>query len=171
VLSFCIEETALREVKRHPIGGGPVEEHLFDLCSNGLLTVESLGQAGQLEFLALVGGGLSAGLGDGEAATLAFSYDIGTIAAIDDRKAMRIAEDRYTDRPLVIISTLDILTRQEVVNRLSGLLEEAVNNALERSRMRVPLHYERWLRDCIGAERFRNCNSIRLAARMAEWNE
>ncbi len=170
-LTFCIEESAHSEIKRHPVDGGPADPHLLALCSKGLLAVESLGEAGQSEFIALVRGGLSDGLGDGEAATLALSQDIGGIAAIDDQKALRIAKRQYTASPVTIISTLDILAREEVVRQLSGSLQEAVANALQRARMRVPRNYEKWVRDCIGAEGFRNCNSIRLAARMAEWSD
>lgn len=165
---FCIEEMAHNEVERHPIDGESANLHLGALRSSGVLAVDRISGSAQSEFVALVGGGLSGGLGDGEAATLALANEVRGIAAIDDQKALKIAEDRYVESPIVIVSTLDLLARQEVESQCSECLSEAITNALFRARMRVPARYEVWVRDHVGIEKFRSCSSIRLAARMRQ---
>jgi len=170
-LRFCVEEAVCSEIRLHPVDRTCAAPHLSELFYNDHISLERLRRSGEVEFLALVSGGLISALGDGEAATIALARQLRGIAAIDDQKAIRVACNRYTSPPLKIVSTLDIIGRAEFAQEFAGVLDEVLLNALQYARMRVPKRYEEWVRGRIGQDAFRKCNSIRLAARLASPSE
>ena len=117
-----------------------------------------LGDVGTSHFAGLVGGAAADTLDDGEAATIACAIERSTIALIDDRKAIRICAERFPH--LAVGCTVDVLAQHHVQAALGRRLADAVFNALDRGRMRVPERYEQWVVDLIGEERTALCHSL-----------
>jgi predicted nucleic acid-binding protein len=114
-----------------------------------------------------VSGNSSESLGDGEAATLAFAHGIGGSAAIDEKKATRLAADRFGS--LKIVTTIDILAHDTVRAALGDArLADATLQALRLARMQVREHQFDWVARVIGMENVETCSSLnRLAKRLA----
>jgi predicted nucleic acid-binding protein len=111
-------------------------------------------------FIDLVGADPRYGLGDGEAATIALADSLSVAAVLDDRKASRVAGERFAH--LTVYSTLDLLSRPQVVDALGMTrLAEAVFDALRYARMRVPHRFDGWVRELIGPERAAQCPSLK----------
>jgi len=99
--------------------------------------VELEGEALQM-FFGLVSGSASQSLGDGEAATLAFAHGMGCTAAIDEKKATRLAADRFGS--LRLVTTVDILAHDAVRTSVGdGLLADATFQALWVARSMHPI--------------------------------
>ena len=97
-------------------------------------------------------------LGDGEAATIAQSFDIGAVPAIDERKATRISLSLRPEHP--ILHTIDLLACSAVTTALPQQeLGDLIYAALFHARMRVPLPCRDWVCAVIGPERVRSCPS------------
>ena len=77
------------------------------MIKSGLVVVAELPEAAEETYLSLVAGPVSQTLDDGEAATLALALEVGAIAIIDERKAIKLAQTRFPD--LRIVSTTDLL--------------------------------------------------------------
>ena len=127
-----------------------IEQHLVEQAR--------LGDAGMSHFANLVGGSAAETLDDGEAATIACAIERSAVALIDDRKAIRICAERFPN--LAVGCTVDVLAHRHVQAALGGRLADAVFNALDRGRMRVPEQYGRWVVDLIGKERAAECRSL-----------
>ena len=127
-----------------------IEQHLVEHVQ--------LGDVGRSCFESLVSGPAAETLDDGEAATIACAIERSAIALIDDRKAIRICAERFPN--LAVGCTVDMLAQRHVQAALGRRLPEAVFNALDRGRMRVPERYGLWVVDLIGKERAAGCRSL-----------
>ena len=117
-----------------------------------------LGDVSMSHFESLVSGSAAETLDDGEAATIACSIERSAVALIDDRKAIRICTERFPN--LALGCTVDVLAQRHVQVALGRHLSDAVFNALDRGRMRVPDRYGRWVVELIGQERAARCRSL-----------
>ncbi len=127
-----------------------VEQHLVERAQ--------LGNIGMSHFRSLVTGSASETLDDGEAATIACAIEQGAVALVDERKAIRICIERFPN--LAVGCTVDVLAQCHVQAALGRSLPDAVFNALNRGRMRVPDPYGQWVVDLIGKERAAMCRSL-----------
>ena len=128
------------------------------LLEQHLVEHARLGNTGMSHFRSLVSGSAFETLDDGEAATIACAIERGAVALIDERKATRICAERFPN--LTIGCTIDVLAQRQVQAALGSRLPDAVFNALDRGRMRVPDMYGQWVVDLIGKERAAGCRSL-----------
>ncbi|GAA0510070.1 hypothetical protein [Pigmentiphaga daeguensis] len=133
---------------------------LAKLISDQVLRVEELSGPSLQHFFDMVAGHTSTSLGDGEAATLAYAYSKGFPVAIDEKKATRIAYERF--KQLKLVTTIDILAYQ-AVNTLLGhdALAHATLQALRLARMQVWDHQFEWVIQLIGPEHAAACSSLK----------
>lgn len=129
------------------------------LIGANVVEVVKLGPQGLLHFENLVVGSAGETLDDGEAATIAYAEEAGARALIDERKARRLAAERYAATPLGC--TADLLACG-YVERAVGIpgIAEAVHNALIGARMRVLGQHIDWVMRLIGDERAADCPSL-----------
>ena len=127
-----------------------IEQHLVEHTQ--------LGKAGRSHFATLVTGSAAETLDDGEAATIASALEQGAVALVDERKAIRICAERFPN--LAVGCTVDLLAQHHVQAALGPGLADAVFNALDRGRMRVPDQHGQWIVDLIGKERAALCHSL-----------
>ena len=131
---------------------------LAALSDQHLVEHARLGNVGAPLFESLVSGSAAATLDDGEAATIACAIERSAVALIDDRKAIRLCTERFPN--LAVGSTADVLAHRHVQAALGRRLGDAVLNALDRGRMRVPDRYGQWVVELIGQERVALCHSL-----------
>ncbi|TGR65555.1 hypothetical protein EN837_21990 [bacterium M00.F.Ca.ET.194.01.1.1] len=134
-----------------------------DLAASGLLEFCDFDLEGEELFESLVMGSAEATLDDGEAATLALAMSSGLPAVIDERKANRIAGDRFPE--IKLLSTADLLSSELLIVSLgAGSVAAAVFNALRDARMAVPELHHRWIVELLG-ERVSDCRSLPASVR------
>ena len=134
------------------------------LIESKLLRVVQLGPQGLLRFESLVVGDAGETLDDGEAATLAYAEEAGAQALIDERKARRLATERYADIPLRC--TTDLLACDSVSRVLGPAgIADAIHSALVGARMRVLNEHIAWVIGQIGDQRAAGCPSLSTAVR------
>ena len=133
-------------------------EALAVLIDQHLVEYARLRDTGIYHFATLVSGSTTETLDDGEAATIACAIERGAVALVDERKATRICAERFPN--LTIGCTIDVLAQRQVQAALGSRLPDAVFNALDRGRMRVPDMYGQWVVDLIGKERAAGCRSL-----------
>ena len=133
-------------------------EALGALMGQHLVEQAELGNTAMSQFASLVTGSAAETLDDGEAATIACAIERGSIALIDERKAIRICAERFPD--LTAGCTIDVLAQRQVQAALGPRLAGAVFNALDRGRMRVPDEYGQWVVDLIGKKQAALCHSL-----------
>lgn len=161
---LVVTESVVREIGQGVVNGRPEPALLADLISNQVLTVEELVGTALESFFDMVSGHTSNSLGDGEAATLAFAYCNGLSAAIDEKKATRIAAERY--QTLELVTTVDILAHESVRRSLgTEKLASATLYALRGARMQVREHQFDWIAQLIGPEQVGTCPSLKRHAR------
>ena len=108
----------------------------------------------------MVAGQTANSLGDGEAATIAHSISNGLLAAIDEKKATRIANERFNS--LQLVTTVDILACELVLKTIGKeLLSKAVCQALQVARMQVREHQFDWVLQLIGKEEAERCSCLK----------
>ncbi|GKT01013.1 hypothetical protein AVKW3434_16510 [Acidovorax sp. SUPP3434] len=155
-----VTENVVGEINGGAGSGRPESKQLFDLIEGGPLEVAVLDELALESFIDIVSGSASESLGDGEAATLAFAYHSGLTAAIDERKATRIASERFAS--LRMATTVDILAHSSVMHALGQeRLSMAVLDALRLARMQVGLPQFEWVVEQIGVENLALCPSLR----------
>ena len=152
-----VEAVSLELQTGRRTGRGDVDA-LAVLIQRHFVEQAQLGDAGMSHFASLVSGSAAETLDDGEAATIACAIERSAVALIDDRKAIRICAERFPN--LTVGCTVDVLAHRHVQAALGRLLADAVFNALDRGRMRVPEQYARWAVDLIGKERAALCHSL-----------
>jgi len=158
-LRVLIDELALREVTSDPFRKLPGREAMEALIGSGLISSARLSAPAFETFLDLTGANPPDHLGDGEAATIAQSFDIGAVPVIDERKATRVSLSLRPTHP--ILHTIDILACSAVTTALSQQeLGDLIYAALFHTRMRVPVQCRDWVCALIGAERARSCPSL-----------
>ena len=153
-----IVEEVSRELEAGRRTGRGDADALGALIEQRLVEHAQLGDVGISHFADLVGGAAADTLDDGEAATIACAMERSAIALVDDRKAIRLCAERFPH--LAVGCTLDVLAQQHVQAAFGQRLVDAVFNALDRGRMRVPERYEQWVVDLIGKERAALCRSL-----------
>lgn len=137
---------------------------LTALVESNLIEVVKLGQQSLVHFENLVVGPAGRTLDDGEAATIAFAANGGARALIDERKARRLAAERYSNVPMGC--TADLLRHGNVERTLGASgLATAVHNALVGARMRVLTHHMDWVVNLIGDARAATCPCLPEAIR------
>jgi predicted nucleic acid-binding protein len=134
-------------------------EQLRVLIDGGLISRTSLSKGGAVVYQSLIAGTTTQTLDDGEAATIACALELGGIALIDERKALKLCAVSYPQ--LEIVSSAEVLMHQ-VLEDVLGLAKqrEALLNALQRARMRVPAHLVLSVRKFIGDEAAARCPSL-----------
>ncbi|MBB4372758.1 putative nucleic acid-binding protein [Bradyrhizobium sp. cir1] len=154
----------VREVEFGSSNGRQEIGLLQEMIADQVLLVREL-EGGALEsFFALVSGPASESLGDGEAATLALAHARGCSAAIDEKKATRLAAERFASTRLV--TTVDILAHDSVRVGLGGeRLADAAFQALRLARMQVREQQFDWIARLIGPQNVEACSSLRRLAR------
>ena len=155
------EQTALREVTRHPIPKLSHAAELAALESAGLLRSMAMDEQAKEIFRELIANDLSEGLDDGEAATIAYAitHSAATIPVVDERKATRIFKQKWAGR--IAIGTLSLISDERILMMLAQEeMREAVYSALIHARMRVPEETRQWAIELIGTERAASCPSI-----------
>ena len=134
------------------------------LIRDGLMNVVMLGEQSMETYQSLVIGSAIATLDDGEAATISYALEVGGIPLIDERKARGLCARNYPE--LTVISTVELLLDRGVSEPLGPDRHiDAVMNALQKARMRVPSDQLSAVRGLIGDERAKRCNSLPAAAR------
>ncbi len=136
---------------------------LSELAASGLVEIATMGSAGLAHFESLVIGSANETLDDGEAATIAHALDIGALALIDERKAIRICTDRFPS--LRLGCTIDVLAHDSVQSALGSDLPSAIQSALQNARMRVLPHHLDWVVKVIGPDQAQHCVSLPAIAR------
>jgi predicted nucleic acid-binding protein len=134
----CIApEEVVRELKRHPITQQIYSFENHPLRRQQSVEVVRLTSAELNIFLTLVSQEPPDALGDGEAAAIAVAQMRQCALALDDRKARRVAFQRFPDISLVM--TADILRNLKVRTQLGGEAADlATERAIQFGRMFVP---------------------------------
>ena len=153
-----VTEPVLRELRAGRRKGRQDADALASLIDRHLVEQAQLRDLGMSHFESFVSGSATETLDDGEAATIACAIERSAVALIDDRKAIRICAERFPN--LAVACTVDVLAHRRVQAALGRRLEDAVFNALDRGRMRVPTRYGQWVVDLIGKERAAVCRSL-----------
>ncbi|WP_261337790.1 hypothetical protein [Rhizobium leguminosarum] len=135
------------------------------LVNESLLEFVELDDPGEDIFASLISGSAADTLDDGEAATLAVGAVSGHTVVIDERKAQRIAAERFA--VMQVIATADILCSERVVTGLGAKqVGDLIFNSLAGARMFVPERHHAWVIDLLGA-RAAECQSLPAALRQA----
>ncbi|MGA2737988.1 MAG: hypothetical protein ABSG65_11120 [Bryobacteraceae bacterium] len=154
-----IDALTLKEVTSDPFSKLPGRVAMESLIRSGLISPARLSESAFETFLELTGANPPDDLGDGEAATIAQSFDIGAVPVIDERKATRIALALRPAYP--ILHTIDILACSMVTSALSQQeIGDLIYAALFHARMRVPAPCRDWVYALIGPERAKSCLSL-----------
>lgn len=139
-------------------------ECALELVDDSLILPVELGEVGWSHFGRLVSGSAEDTVDDGEAATIACAVEKEAIALIDERKANRICEERFSG--LSVASTVDILAHPEIARVLGqDELATAVYNALQDARMSVQQCHLEWVIKLIGPDRADKCRSLPRSVR------
>ena len=134
-------------------------ERLDSLVCQGLVALRDLGLPAEPHYESLISGSAQDTLDDGEAATIALAHEIGGVAMIDERKAHRICAQRY---PSVAVMPSIRLLLDPSVTEILGVARQiqAIKNALEIARMRVPQEIIADLQALIGIDEMRRYPSL-----------
>lgn len=163
-MPVVLTDNVLREVEFGFANGRQEISFLQEMIAEQVLAVRELEGQALETFFALVSGPASESLGDGEAATLALAHARGCSAAIDEKKATRLATERFASTRLV--TTVDILAHDGVRAGLGvAKLAEAAFQALRLARMQVREQQFDWIARLIGPQNVEACSSLRRLAR------
>lgn len=159
-----VTDTVVYEIEQGAANGRPEPALLAALINDQVVTVKELTGSALENFFGMVSGHTSSSLGDGEAATLALAHHNGLSAAIDEKKASRIAAERFES--LMLVTTVDILAYAPVRASLGNeVLANSTLHALQRARMQVREHQFDWVAQLIGAENAGKCPSLKRHVR------
>ncbi|MBW6424336.1 hypothetical protein KX729_23050 [Rhizobium sp. XQZ8] len=135
------------------------------LVDEKLLEFVELDEQAEDIFASLISGSAADTLDDGEAATLAVGAVSGHTVVIDERKALRIAADRFA--VMQVLATADIFCSERVVAALGAKqVGDLIFNSLAGARMFVPERHHAAVVDLLGA-RAAECHSLPAALRQA----
>ena len=165
-MRYAVTENARGELAGGARNGHHDAEKLQTLLDGGFVDLVRLGDTGNSVYEFLVEGSALRTLDDGEAATIGYAYEVGGVAMIDERKARRLCADRFPE--LQIVSTVDLLLHEIVAGALGRQGQiDAVVNALQLARMRVPRDQLNRIVTLIGDQRAAVCRSLPKVARAA----
>ncbi len=157
--SITVTENAFSELAIGARNGHSDGEKLQALIDCGAVHLGQLGNVANDIYASLVEGSALRTLDDGEAATIGYAYEIGGIAVIDERKARNLCETNFPN--LAVASTVDLIMLESVHDVLGHQGQiDAIINALQHARMRVPPHQISMVVDLIGEEIAETCNSL-----------
>lgn len=161
---FIVTENACAELKVGVRNGHRDFAQLLELIDAGHVQRAYLGAASMTIYESLIDGSTMRTLDDGEAATIAHAKEISGIALIDERKARTICARSFPG--LVVACTVELLMHDAVVAALGVHAQaDAIANALNGARMRVPPEHLERVRSMIGPERAARCTSLPRATR------
>ncbi len=162
-IPILVTDNVVQEISGGNNSGRPEMALLGELLASESVSVSRLEGPSLELFAKLVSGSTVETLGDGEAATLALAQVARASAAIDEKKATRIAISRF--RSLRLATTIDILAHRGVASELGDDgLARATFQALRISRMQVREHQFEWVVGMIGHENVADCPSLRKLA-------
>lgn len=157
---LSVTEQVISEIKQGKENGRLGSEILDKLLSDKEVQVAVLSDSSLEIFFEMVSGQTANSLGDGEAATLTYAQSNGLLAAIDEKKATRIANERFGS--LQLVTTVDILAYEPVLKTLGReMLSSAVVQALQAARMQVREHQFDWVCQLIGREQVERCSCLK----------
>lgn len=163
-LKVLVPKPVIRELRNGAARGHADATDLGKLLDRKIVLEASLSGSSQSEFIALTAGATVSSLGDGEAATIACAHASGAWAAIDERKARRICEERY--KSVTVVSTVDILAHGHVVDAMTEEeMSKAVFAALEVANMHVHPHHVEWVTSWIDDGLLYRCRSLPRSVR------
>lgn len=161
---LVVTGNVVREIDQGAANGRSESKYLAELIDSRVLRVEELAGPSLEYFFDMVSGHTSDSLGDGEAATLAFAYSNRFSAAIDEKKATRIAGERF--EAIKLVTTIDILAYGAVQALLGHeVLANATLQSLQVARMQVRLHQFDWVVRLIGEDNLAECATLKKLAR------
>ncbi len=161
---IVVTDYVVGEIESGSPNGGPESRLLNELIANQVVRMAQLEEPALQLFFGLASGSVSESLGDGEAATLAFAYGSDSSAIIDEKKATRVAGERFDT--LRLATTIDLLAHPNVRSALGHTaLADATLQALRLARMQVREHQFDWVAGLIGLENVSSCTSLRRLAR------
>ena len=162
--SFFVTANVVNEIQKGGTNGRQEPKLLTELIDAGIVRVEELSGSSLERFFDVVSGHTVDSLGDGEAATLAFAYSHGFTAAIDEKKATRVAGMRF--EAMRIITTIDIFASAPVQALLGReALAGAILRALQVARMQVRQYQYSWVVGLVGAGNITACPSLKRFSR------
>ncbi|WP_244481871.1 hypothetical protein [Rhizobium sp. Root1204] len=163
--TFCASDIVRDELVLDRLNGRNDAAMAEALVQRGLLIFLPFDDESELIFESLISGDAVSTLDDGEAATLSLAVSLNRGAVIDERKAIRIAGERF---PTVeILATADILNCKRVASALgSDGIAEVVFNGLRGARMAIPERHHEWVVGLLGS-RIAECRSLPAALRQA----
>ncbi|MBR0810575.1 hypothetical protein JQ544_03505 [Bradyrhizobium diazoefficiens] len=163
-MPVVLTHNVVQEVELGCSNGRQQVSLLREMVADQVLMIRELEGQALETFFALVSGSASESLGDGEAATLALAHARGCSAAIDEKKATRLATERFVSTRLV--TTVDILAHDGVRAGLGNdRLAEAALQALRVARMQVREQQFDWIVRLIGQQNVETCSSLRRLAK------
>ncbi|PYE30165.1 putative nucleic acid-binding protein [Rhizobium sp. PP-WC-1G-195] len=162
-MSFCASDIVREELVLDRLNGRDDAAMAEVLVQRGLLVFLPFDNESELIFESLINGDAVSTLDDGEAATLSLAVSLDRGAVIDERKAIRIAGERFP--ALQILATADILNCDWVSAALgSAGIADVVFKALKDARMAIPERHHDWVADLLGP-RVVECRSLPAALR------
>jgi predicted nucleic acid-binding protein len=165
-MRYAVTENARAELSGGTRNGHDDARKLQALLDDGFVDLVRLGHTGNGIYESLVEGSALRTLDDGEAATIGYAYEIGGAAMIDERKARNLCVDRFPE--LQVVSTIDLLLHEIVAGALGRQGQiDAIINALQLARMRVPPDQVNRVVTLIGDQSATSCRSLPKAARAA----
>jgi predicted nucleic acid-binding protein len=155
VVVEAVQDEVSKQAHTSKKDGGLLQE----LIGAGLIKPVSLENRDLERFEELIAGHTADTLDDGEAATIAWAVEHNGIVAIDERKANRVAAQRFPSVPLA--STVELLFHDDVVTALGlAQISEAVFLALRDARMRVQNEYLNRVIALLRPEQIEMCLSL-----------
>lgn len=156
---ILVTEQVLRELRSGRGGEHRDSTLLAELIAGGSVEAVRIGESSEDDFIGLVSGAASETLGDGEAATIAKAVEVGGLALLDDRKALRICTKKFPT--LSTSGTVDLLRHPRIAEVLTQhQLADAVFHAARDARMHVPASHGRWVLELLGRDRALLCPSL-----------
>jgi predicted nucleic acid-binding protein len=163
---FIVMENACAELEAGIRNGHRDHEWLLELIDAGHVRRARLGTASMPVYESLIDGSTLRTLDDGEAATIAYAQEISGVALIDERKARTLCANSFPG--LVVACTAEFLMHDAITAALGEQRQaDALVNALNGARMRVPPEHLARVRAMIGPERAALCPSLPRATREA----
>lgn len=154
-----VTDIARDELERGRPKGRGTADAVAALIASGHVEIVTLPESTLEIYAGLVIGPGAETLDDGEAATLAMACTLGGAAVIDERKARRIAKDRFP--AMELRCTAELLLSPQVAGVLGkARCADAIFAALQDARLRVPSDFLDIVAEAIGQERARLCASL-----------
>jgi predicted nucleic acid-binding protein len=161
---IVVTDNACIELEMGARNGHQDHRKLTELIDAGLIQRVRLGNAGAPIYESLIDGSATQTLDDGEAATIAFAHQHGCIALIDERKARTLCAAAFP--ALYVASAAELLTHSVIAGAIGAQGQtDALVNALNIARMRVPPEHLEKVMALIGPERAALCSSLPRTAR------